>query len=436
MFIFQISLLFLALTVSHSTFIEYCHKFHNFTFFMYLFVISIICLFCKSKNNGFKSNADLKDILLLCSVFSINFINTIFLKSEILQGITFVAGTFGIINLFTDLKYKNRLFWLCLVFILRLPVKDLFQIFLGVPCRLTGAKVLENLFHLLHINSINQSSILIFENSVSNIEYSCSGSSAIYYTLIFICLISFLKSASINLKNIIYALLSIILAIFLNIVRIFILIILSLNRFSAPVGDKIHACLGIINFVIILLFFLFLTKNNDVKEQKILKLNDKIINSAVIFILLISVFTPLNPFKNLPKTDFEIIKNPQYKNLDLSDSEKFLYGKYGGKIEKYNDGEKIVIKIISNSWKSFHNPELCLKNQGFKIIESKTLYNKNRFYKMLFTDKGYVYYYFSNNKKYIEDYYKAVFFSIFGKNKNWSMNIIYSPILINNIFDE
>ena len=328
-------------------------------------------------------------------------------------------------TLIKDEKTYIRLFWLSILIILRQSVKDYFQIFLGVPFRLISAKVIENICSLFNIKSVSENSVLIFENNITNIDYPCSGSALLYYVLILAVLICLIKGKKPDFKLIINLFICFGVAVFLNILRIFILITLSFNSDLSQFVQIIHVPLGIINFILIALLFYFLLNMNKNREQsnKTWKYH-----ALIIYILgaLCYGYCKLVPEE---KTEYKIILHPVYKNLSLSDSEKSLYKKYGAEVQKYNDGKNIIIKIKSKSWQAIHNPDLCLRNQGFKIINSQTKYSYNKQMRMLKTDKGNIYYYYTNGKITTDDYYIRVFTSIFSKDKLWELVIIYCTTL-------
>jgi len=412
----QIIILVLMLAAAHKNFI--LNSYHSFSLQIILYICIIISafFFCTEKN---KQTFGLNDILLIIAAFLFNLINTFFIHSNILAGGTFIMTAFGIINLYSEEKYKERLFWLACLMVLLLPVREYFQCFIGVPIRLLSADVTEKLLHAMNFNTISQNGILIFENNITNIDYPCSGSASIYYVLIFTAIIGILKPLTPGLKTLSKILLSVFLVIFLNIVRIFILVLLSLSPAAADFGNIIHSGLGIINFILALSVLLTEQRKNSVfiLKSKIITRNGFNYFLTLIFLICLPVFIQKPDAANQNK--FKIIKHREYKNLEVSAQEKSLYGKYGAEIEKYDDGEKIVIKIKSSSIKALHNPELCLKNQGFIIYERKTVTDGNIVYKELKTNKGNVRYYYTDGEVYLDDYYKKTFFSLKNGSKPW-----------------
>ncbi len=324
-------------------------------------------------------------------------------------------------TLIKDEKTYIRLFWLSMLILLRQSVKDYFQIFLGVPFRLISAKVIENIFNLFNIKSVSENSVLIFENNITNIDYPCSGSALLYYVLILAVIICLIKGKKPDFKLIINLFICFGIAVFLNILRIFILILLSFNNDLSNFAHIIHVPLGIINFLLIAILFFFLLNREKAEEQT----NKSWKYCAIITYILCAIFYGYCKLVPEEKTEYKIILHPVYKNLTLNDSEKSLYKKYGAEVQKYNDGKNIIIKIKSKSWQAIHNPDLCLRNQGFKIINSQTRFNDNKQMRMLKTDKGNIYYYYTNGKITTDDYYLRVFKSIFSKDKLWELVIIY-----------
>ena len=77
--------------------------------------------------------------------------------------------------------------------------------------------------------------------------------------------------------------------------------------------------------------------------------------------------------------------------------------------------------VKSCSWTSHHNPENCIKGSGRKIISSKIIAVGEYFFRVVETDKGYIYFYFSDGLTVTDDYYKRVYYSLFTKSKCWTM---------------
>lgn len=319
-------------------------------------------------------------------------------------------------------KYFNSFIWIIILCFLRLPVKEYFQIFLGVPLRLITADILEKVFHFLNIDVITQSSILMFENNAMNIDYPCSGISTVYYMLIFIIIIGIIKHIPFNFKLIINLFLCTILAVLLNIFRVYIIVLLSLDINYIVFADKIHILLGIVNYVLICLTFLFVNEKNKSEN------NTKPLNNILVLVFFIILYSCFLYYRNhFPShTVFKVIQNLKYENLELSDAEKSLFLRHGAEVEKYNDGENIVIRIKSDNYRAMHNPEICLKNQGFKIYSSTAEIIDSKIVRKLKTNKGFIYYWFTNGNITTDDYYKRVFDSFFTENKVWTLIIVYS----------
>lgn len=319
-------------------------------------------------------------------------------------------------------KYFNSLIWVIILCLLRMPVKEYFQIFMGVPLRLITADILEKVFHILNIDVITQSSILMFENNAMNIDYPCSGISTVYYMLIFIAIIGILKHIPFNFKLIVNVFLCLIFSVLLNIFRVYVIVLFSLDVNTISIAERIHTLFGVMNYAVICCTFLVLNRKNA--SNVVVKPFNNIVALILLAVLYSVFFFCKSHFQS--NTEFKIIQNQKYENLEFSNAEKSLFLKYGAEAEKYNDGENIVVKIKSDNFRALHNPEICLRNQGFKILSSKIKLIENGSIRILKTDKGYIYFWYTNGEKITDDYYKRVFDSIFSKNKVWTMILIYS----------
>lgn len=375
-----------------------------------------------------------KIILFVYTIF-LYLINANGMRSALIQSGCIITGVTILLNLILSDKYNNRIMWLYLICLLRLPVKDYFLIFPGVPFRLLSAEIVSRFFYLFGIDSVTVNSVLVFDTNATNIDYPCSGSATIYYLLIFIFIICFFKNINIGKVFLLNTLFSCFLAFILNISRIIILITLSFNKYmNAALFDGIHQAVGILNFILICILFIFLTHRqnkqpNPVSHSTADSSSPSECSNTFIIIALILIIMSFPCFLHKEKTGtkFEIVKSPIYKNLELSPIELKLFGKYGAKVQKYKINDIIIVKITSSNFRSLHNPIVCLRNQGFNIKKEEVCITKNNStVRCLITDKGYIYYFFYDGNKINDDYYKGIFNIAFKTSKELSVVIIYS----------
>ncbi len=162
--------------------------------------------------------------------------------------IALLVGVCSISSLFLSNFYKRKAFWLTCFLVLILPIKEYVQIFIGTPVRFFSAEVIANFFKLIGVKTVTESSVLIFENNLANIDYPCSGTATILVLCLFMCAVGFLLNLKPTFKLFITSLSCLILSVFLNIVRIIILVYCIEIIGAAEFMDKIHAFIGVVNF--------------------------------------------------------------------------------------------------------------------------------------------------------------------------------------------
>lgn len=369
----------------------------------------------------FSKNFEVKTVnfVLILTILLFKLLNNLLIHSYTFENILFFFGLYLTAEIFSSKKRNFKFFWLTVLTTLFLPIKEYIQIFIGTPMRFLSAEIISKILNLTGFSNLTQSSVLIFENNITDIGYSCSGSSTFWVILVFISLISLFLNIKFSKKIIYLSIFSLLTLFCLNTSRILILTVLY-NAF--PIKENIlstvHIGLGIINFLIlfcIIVYCLFKLPKKIIQPKYILNKN-----FIFILILLGIVFIPINLFfKNFYSEQTSQIKLSD--GMKISKEEAKFFTDHNGSIEKSKENNVIKIKVNTDNWRTHHNPINCIKGSGYKILKTKTLVLNNKFIKEVQTDKGYIYFFFSNNEITTDDYYKRVFYSFFQKNKKWTL---------------
>lgn len=400
--------------------IEYGFSFNSVVAYITLLIWAgyIIKIFYKSK----QLSVSFKEFFFLLIIFGLKIINCMCINSYTIGLILFVSGMTIISGFYTE--HKTRLYWLGFLTIALLPIQEYVQIFLGTPLRFISAEVISKVLTVINISNYSQSSIIFIENNLTNIDYPCSGNSTIGMIFIFVSIIGFCLKTRFTLKTFFILFTSVIVFVLLNMFRMFFLILMNYFNISETVIKILHPSFGLMNFAIIFLCLYYAfskIKSSEVTKSKHHKgLIPVILLMGIVLLFVKPLFT-----KDLPKCNNSLIKIDS--GLGLTEKEANFFRNHNAIVDKKLLKEDVLkMTVTTESWTSHHNPENCIKGSGMKIIASETIPVKNGFARSVKTDKGYVYYYFTDGKIKTDDYYKRAFVSIFGGAKNWTLVEFFS----------
>jgi len=361
------------------------------------------------------------DICFIIFLAVLKILNVIHIHSYLLSLVIFVTGLCVVTGLYAEYSTKIRMYWLNFLTVLCLPIAEYTQIFIGTPLRFISASVVENILSIFGCGMFLQSTIINLENTLTNIDYPCSGNNSILVIMIFATVIGYIFRVKLSAKLLLTILLSISCFIFFNIVRILTLVFLyNLKMLPQEYISVIHTSIGLINFGLVVIFIYYSFKNiSDTPIQE----RSKYSNCSYLYVLTIALILLCFKFINIKSYDY-ITKSSlkSFQGTSFTEREVDFFNKHNAQVEKtvLNNG---IIKLTVKScrWTSHHNPENCIKGSGRKILSSKVIRVGEQYIRAAETDKGYVYYYFSDGKTVTDDYYKRVYYSMFTKSKCWSL---------------
>ncbi len=389
-------------------------------FFIFLMLLIIYSLKILFNSKYFKCCSF--DILIISIIALMKFINVIYIHSYLLGLIIFIGGLCSVVGMFAEDISKVRLYWLSFLTILVLPISEYVRIFVGTPLRFFSASFVEKFLSIFGYGELAQSTIINFGNSFTNVDYPCSGNNTILVILIFTAVLGCIFRIKFSAKLVFVMLLSVVSFVFLNIIRILTLIFLfSLKLFSQSFVSGIHLGLGLFNFFIIfvLIYYLFSRSNYKQDTNKICNTQGYSYWYFLVVALLLLCFNFLN-IKN-PSSPGNSTLNA-HQGTSFTEAEIKFFNQHSAKVEKVKmDNNVMKLTVKTCSWTAHHNPENCIKGSGRKILISKVVPVGKYFIRSVETDKGFVYYYYTDKVKIVDDYYKRVYYSMFTKSKCWTL---------------
>jgi len=416
--------------------------------YLFLFLLAILVFFISTKSKFSLKNKDFlskNTYFLLFSIITLDQVNVYFLHYQIISATAMLLFFYTILRLYLDEKTWKRGFYIFAIIALSLPFAEHIQTFLGFPIRLFTAKVVSTILGLLGHFNISNATVILTENAATSIDIPCSGIKSIYTGSLVFLILLFLKNSRLGLKILGIFIFYLLTLIFFNIWRVFSLVyiydILNFPEFA----DTIHVGIGILSFIIsTIILWKLLDKFADKKDEKVNKgLNKKTvkqkIKSQYIIVLLIfalvldtayiSFLSDKNPIQLNNKEIVLNIENTKLTKVPFEAKEKEFFeskdieftGKYQGKTE--NNQNFSLLIVSSSSWKTHHNPEICIQGLGHKIDSSEIFQIGNfKVRKLSLNDgKDTIFYWFVNGEKNTIDYSERVWEGIKNPSEVWTL---------------
>jgi len=415
----------------------------SYEYSILFFVSLVILVFATKGKYSFrtKNEIPLHPFMLFSSAIFLDLFNIFFLHYQIISATAMILAGYAILGLYLERDVWKRCLFIVGIIALSLPFAEHIQTILGFPIRLLTAKIVSFIMSLLGLASINDATIIVTENNATSIDVPCSGIKSIYSGIIVLFLILFLKRARFSWKVLIIALGYFFLLLFFNIWRVFSLVyVYDVLNFPA-FGNAIHIGIGIVGFILSILALWYLIEKfispKPTHEDKKVK-QERFYNKYTVIILLILSFALDSSYLrfqgDVDKSIESIgaifyIENLQLQEVPFTQQEEQFFvnrdvqfsKKYAGQTQS---GLKFSLLLISsNSWRTHHNPELCLQGTGHQIEKSEIVQIDDLVVRKLSLnqEKDSVLYWFTNGNKNVADYSQRVWEGLKNPKNSWTL---------------
>jgi exosortase O len=319
-----------------------------------------------------------------------------------------------------------------------LPFGSILDLYIGFPLRIISVNLVSIFFEFLSIDYLSTDTIITIENNSSQVDFSCSGIKGLWAALVFYITNTWLKGYKINFRWFLIGGLLMSLILFLNTVRILILVYFDLVLMTPRISDILHVPLGVFGFVFscVVTYFLseYLLQTTSPELPKKSEINHVYYFSNMFILLpLLQIVISLNTNQHdsikLEKSDHsfesDFLEHWNFNSVNLSNEETKFMEVHGGHLDKFyfnNEGIKgngFVLK--SKTWRSHHSPEYCITSGGREIIKSGTLkMNSGNTIKSIVLRNGQQgYYWFQHNTFTTDDFGTRVWKEFFHQKTDW-----------------
>ncbi|MCP4133104.1 MAG: exosortase O [bacterium] len=318
-----------------------------------------------------------------------------------------------------------------------LPFGNYLDTYLGFPLRIFSAGMVEQVLGAMNIPSVSQETIIIIENSASQVDLSCSGLKGIWSGLIFFFAVTWLERKPVTLGWTIRLALFLFTLTAFNTLRILILVIVDTVIRAPEAAARIHVPLGIIGFIFSCVFAWLMLRQGGGKTGSPVLIRPRPIPGSLVLILaaflLTGIFLHQRP-EPLPFTTagvrLDLPAQFQAKEIPLTPMESSLLTKEQGDAAfkfKFTWEKKLtgtLLVAVNRNWRSHHDPQVCLTSGGLKIERSATMLINNTFpVKALdFRDqKLSAVYWFQSPSFITEDFSARVWAQLTKKEEHWAL---------------
>jgi len=438
-FYFRTSLLWMA-----KTFVE-PHYYEYGIFFLILVVLMLSALWKHRKEalSHWGFSAEPVAIHGLILMIGLDFINALWWHYHLISAFAFLMGFYFLMGCYLPKHIWKRGVYLAGIISLTLPFAEHIQTFLGFPIRIVTAKAVSVLLGLMGHSNISQATVIFTENTATSIDLPCSGVKSIYIGTLLMLTVYFFKRVTFSLRLILVSLAFYFSLLFLNFWRVFSLIfIVDIMGFQKE-GDAIHVFLGVLGFLLSAYLLLYLStrflsshSDNTLSIQK--KSGQKTLVILILGILLFDGASSLY-FKSKPldvkeasssSTTFDFSQE-DFQDLPFSQKERDFFDRqelqFAKKFRGEVDGNPFALLMLtSTSWRSHHNPEICIQGMGHQVDHSKIvqLNGIDMRQATLKNDEGVIFYWFVGKDEIISDYSQRIWKGILNPNDAWSLVVL------------
>ncbi len=380
-------------------------------------------------------------ILLVSSIVTFLFVDY-FLDIHILSAFLFGIATYSLLGFYLPKHTWIQNLLPAMLLIQTLPFGNHIDTYVGFPMRMFTAEIVEASLSRLNISHVSLETIIMVENRASQIDLACSGIKGIWSGTLFFMAITWIENRRTNfLWMFMFALFISTLFIF-NIFRIVILVFSDTVYKMPELASTLHLPIGIIGFVFSCAlgwWMIRLVKHNKKiksvglrKKTQALKYNIKTHYVQMVLVIFLGFaiafhFKKQHQHSKILKTNIELPSDILTQNLQLTDAEKeLLVYKANGYAEKlsfqWNAYSGTILFSMNSHWRNHHDPLLCMRGNGLKPKDVRTLLIEKNFPIKTITfnncRQSACYWFYSENKI-TDDFSTRVWADILNKQEQW-----------------
>lgn len=316
------------------------------------------------------------------------------LDINILAACLFGLGTYGLLGLWMTSRSWREGLPAALLLIGALPFGDFIQVFIGYPMRIITAEIVRHGLTFMGAPSLGLDTILVFENSVAQVDLPCSGVKSLWTGGLFIIAATWIERRPINLRWLLIACLFGILLFVANLARVAILVSVGQALGLTLLAELLHVPLGVIGFVGACAAAVLLLKSSAPRSSETAphtlspNTSRPLLTGVLVFALagcnLAYTARPTLAPAALAPTNMALPATLMTQPIVLRPGElDWLTNDGAEAVERVRfewpslSSGKItaltgsMLLVQSTSWRAHHKPERCFENYGLRVEESQ-----------------------------------------------------------------
>jgi len=279
-----------------------------------------------------------------------------------------------------------------------LPFGEHMQTFIGYPMRIVTASLVRDALASAGVASLGVDTILVFENSVSQVDLACSGVKSLWTGALFLLAATWVERRAIDARWFVVAGAFALILFVTNLARVAILVVVGEVLGARLVAEMMHVPLGVLGFVAACaaaaILLRGLSSDNGTRtsaDERGEKSNPRLSAREAVRVQFFSVFlaatflalgllyaprpqtglAQIAPTWNLPgelRAQVLPLKPDEIAALvreDAESADRFQFA--------WRGITGSLILVPSTTWRAHHRPERCLEVLGLKINDSRAV---------------------------------------------------------------
>lgn len=310
-----------------------------------------------------------------------------FLDINMLSALLFALASYGLLGLWLSPARWWQGLPAILLLIGVLPFGEHLQTFVGYPMRIFTAELVRKGLAAAGVSTIGVDTILVFENSVSQVDLPCSGVKSLWTGMLFLLAATWVEARPLNRRWFLVVLLFIPLLFAANVGRVAALVLVGQVMGWQLLAEMLHVPLGVLAFVAVCATAVALLRQQPPKagQPGIEKEEPRQLKSplGLSLALIITILVMIQLYAARPQTGLagtpptwafpaELQTEPlplkpdenewlTRDGAETADRLRFQWGDIGG----------TVILISSKTWRAHHRPERCFEVYGLTLDDSR-----------------------------------------------------------------
>jgi exosortase O len=307
-----------------------------------------------------------------------------FLDVNTVSASLFVLASYGLLGLWLSPHRWRQGLPAALLLMGTLPFGDHLQTFVGYPMRIVTAAIVRDGLALAGVHAIGIDTILVFENSVSQVDLPCSGVKSLWTGGLFLIAATWLERRPLTRRWLGTAVLFAVLLFLTNLARVAILVSVGEWFGWRLAADMLHVPLGVLGFALACAAAVALLRRQRPYEGQMVEGSAPrqpawLAPALIVAVLAMGlVYTP-RPQTGLAQTaaPWTFPAGLAAEPMPLTPTEHDWLARDGAESAdrwrfQWHGLSGSMILITSNTWRAHHRPERCFEVYGLTLEEPRT----------------------------------------------------------------